>query len=103
VYFPSWDSVSDVLTTPWLWNDLAPAEYILLFQSDSILCGNSVRRVEDFFERDLIGAPISAVWGVGYDGGLSLRRRSTVLRVLGEWEWGRNPSPYPEDQWFFAR
>lgn len=103
VYFPDWNSVSDFLTTPWLWKDLAPAEHVLLFQSDSILCAASVRKVEDFFEYHLIGAPIHPMWGFGYNGGLSLRRRSTVLRVLNEWEWAVNPHPRPEDQWFFAR
>ncbi|TVY82670.1 8-demethyl-8-alpha-L-rhamnosyl tetracenomycin-C 2'-O-methyltransferase [Lachnellula suecica] len=103
VFFPSWNSVSDFLTTPWLWKDLAPAEHILIFQSDSILCGASVRKVEDFFEYHLIGAPIHPTWGVGYNGGLSLRRRSTILRVLNEWEWAKIPHPRPEDQWYFAR
>ncbi|KAF4625291.1 hypothetical protein G7Y89_g12881 [Cudoniella acicularis] len=79
VWFPNWDSVSDFLTTPWLWKDLAPAEHILLFQTDSIL------------------------WGVGFNGGLSLRKRSTVLKVLAEWEWIKNPHPHPEDQWYYAR
>jgi len=103
VYFPSWDSVSDFLTTPWLWKDLAPAEHILIFQVDSILCANAVRSVEDFFEYDLIGAPIAANWGVGFNGGLSLRKRSTILRVLEEFSWAKKPFPHPEDQWFFAR
>ncbi|RDL37122.1 Uncharacterized protein BP5553_04555 [Venustampulla echinocandica] len=101
VYFPSWNSVSDFLTTPWLWNDLAPAEHILIFQSDSMLCGNSVRKVEDFFEYDFIGAPIHQNWGKGFNGGLSLRKRSTTLRVLDEWEWSADPKP--EDQWYFDR
>lgn len=103
VYFSNWDSVSRFLTSPWLWDDLAPAENILLFQSDSILCANAVRSVDDFFEYDLIGAPIEPRWGVGYNGGLSLRRRSTILRVLDEWKWENNPQPHPEDQWFYAR
>ncbi|TVY39307.1 hypothetical protein LSUB1_G003618 [Lachnellula subtilissima] len=103
VFFPNWNSVSDFLTTDWLWKDLAPAEHILLFQTDSILCGASVRKVEDFFEYHLIGAPIHPTFGVGFNGGLSLRRRSTTLRVLEEWEWEKNPQPHPEDQWFFAR
>ncbi|CAG8951337.1 hypothetical protein HYFRA_00008087 [Hymenoscyphus fraxineus] len=103
VYFPSWDSVSDFLTTPWLWRDLAPAEHILIFQTDSVLCANSVRKVDDFLEYDIIGAPILPKFGVGFNGGLSLRKRSTTLRVLDEWEWAANPKPHPEDQWYFAR
>ncbi len=99
LYFPNWDSVSSFLTTPWLWEDLAPAEHILVFQSDSVLCSNSVRSVEDFFKYDLVGAPIAPELGQGYNGGLSLRKRSTMLRVLGEFTWEGGP----EDQWYFAR
>lgn len=103
VWFKNWDSVSAFLTSHWLWEDLAPAENILLFQSDSVLCSNAVRSVDDFFDYDLIGAPIDPRWGVGYNGGLSLRKRATVLRVLDEWSWATKPVPYPEDQWFYAR
>ena len=101
VWFPNWDSVSVFLTTSWLWEELAPAEQILLFQSDSVLCSNSVRSVEDFFEYDYIGAPIHPHWGRGFNGGLSLRRRSTIMRVLTDWTY--MPGQGPEDQWFFAR
>jgi len=34
---------------------------------------------------------------------LSLRRRSTILRVLNEFSWDKDPNPRPEDQWFYAR
>ncbi|EPE25720.1 hypothetical protein GLAREA_01632 [Glarea lozoyensis ATCC 20868] len=103
VYFPNWNSVSDFLTTPWIWEEMAPAEHVLLFQTDSILCSNSVRKVDDFFEWDFVGAPINPDIGVGYNGGLSLRNRKTTLRVLSEFEWAAKPEPYPEDQWFFSR
>lgn len=82
-----------------MWEDLAPAEHVLIFQADSVLCANSVRSVEDFFEWDLIGAPIKPQLGIGYNGGLSLRKRRTMLRVLDEFDWKKDP----EDQWFFAR
>ncbi|TAQ88169.1 hypothetical protein B7494_g3476 [Chlorociboria aeruginascens] len=103
VYFSNWDSVSAFLTRRWIWEDLAPAEHILVFQSDSILCANAARSVDDFFEYDLIGAPIDPHWGVGYNGGLCLRKRSTILRVLDEWDWDQHSHPHPEDQWYFAR
>lgn len=102
-YFPNWDSVSGFLTSKWLWENLAPAENVLLFQADSILCANAARSVDEFFEWDFIGAPIAERWGKGYNGGLSLRKRQTVLRVLEEWTYGKKSRPHPEDQWFFAR
>ena len=103
ITFPHWNSVSEFLTSPWLWEEMAPAKHVLMFQTDSILCSNSVRRVDDFFEFDLVGAPIEPDWGVGYNGGLSLRDRETTLRVLAEFSWTEKPDPYPEDQWYFAR
>lgn len=103
VYFPSWDSVTTFLTNRWLWDDLAPAENILLFQSDSILCSNSVRSVEEFFEWDFIGAPIDPSRAApGYNGGLSLRKRKTVLRVLEEWK-DPQEKRHPEDQWYYKQ
>jgi len=86
-YFSNLNSVSSFMTKKWLWQDLAPAEHVLIFQSDSIICSNSVRSVEDFFEWDLIGAPLVAKAGKGYNGGLSLRNRNTTLRALEEWDW----------------
>ncbi|THV44613.1 hypothetical protein BGAL_0607g00070 [Botrytis galanthina] len=101
-WFYNWDSVSAFLTTRWLWEDLAPAEHILLFQSDSMLCANAARSVDDFMEYDLIGAPIEPKFGQGYNGGLSMRSRKIILRVLDEWKYSDNPHP-AEDQWFYAR
>lgn len=97
--FPSWDSVSNFMVKRWLWDDLAPAEHILMFQSDSILCANAARSVDDFLEYDLIGAPIKENYGRGYNGGLSLRRRSTTLRFL-DLGLSRDKA---EDQWYYQR
>jgi hypothetical protein len=100
--FDSHASVSAFLTAPFLWTDLAPYSKILLFQADSILCAASSARVDDFLEYDLIGAPIDARYGKGYNGGLSLRSREMVLRVIGLWDFGAGGEQF-EDQWFFAR
>jgi len=53
------------MTVPEFWEGLAPAENILYFQRDSILCSNSVRSVEDFFEFDFVGAPVDPDGGWG--------------------------------------
>lgn len=103
VYFPNWDSVSWFLTRKMMWEDLAPAENILIFQNDAIICSNSVRSVEEFFEWDMIGAPVSPQWGVGYNGGLSLRKRSSTLRVLDKFEWEKYGGMRAEDQWYYNR
>lgn len=93
------------MTKSWLWESLAPAEHILIFQSDSMLCANAARSVDDYLEYDFVGAPIASHLGKGYNGGLSLRKRSSILRVLEEfnWEETKKEGDRFEDQWFYNR
>ncbi|KAI1282465.1 hypothetical protein F5Y07DRAFT_240522 [Xylaria sp. FL0933] len=108
--FASHASVSQFLASPFLWTDLAPYAKVLLFQADSILCGAAPRHVDDFLAYDLVGAPIAPRFGAGFNGGLSLRSRELVLRVLRRWDFAVD-SAVPEaprewrfeDQWFYAR
>jgi len=103
--------VSLFLTQPWFWEQLAPAKNVLLFQTDSIICGNAQLSVDDFLDYDLIGAPIQEEWhGQGYNGGLSLRNRALVLDII-EHDTKIHPlnataeldiDKY-EDQWFYMR
>ena len=108
--------MSAFLTDPWLWEQLAPADHVLLFQSDSILCGNSERRVDDFLEYDFIGAPVSVYYGKGFNGGLSLRNRNMMLSVISLWNFtaeGEYKDEHPddesfefhgvEDQWYYKK
>jgi len=105
VLFTNSDSVNQFMTQSWLWESLAPAEHILIFQSDSMLCANAARSVDDFFAYDLVGAPIRKGLGKGYNGGLSLRKRSTILRVLEGWDWETTKTDGDrfEDQWYYNR
>jgi hypothetical protein len=105
VFFKNSDSVSKFMTDKWIWEDLAPAEHILTFQSDSMLCSNAARSVDDFFEYDLIGAPINPDAGKGYNSGLSLRKRSTVLQILDEWDWKETKTDEDrfEDRWYLNK
>jgi len=70
-----------------------------------MLCANAARSVDDYFEFDFVGAPIRENLGRGYNGGLSLRKRSSVLRILGEWDWltTKKDGDRFEDQWFYNR
>ncbi|KAI4240491.1 MAG: hypothetical protein L6R40_005083 [Gallowayella cf. fulva] len=96
--FTSHEPVSAFFATPWLWEHLAPAKHVLMFQTDSILCANSLRRVDDFLEYDFIGAPIKVPDGVNYNGGLCLRNREKILEVLQHFTRPHNGNF--EDQWF---
>ena len=49
-----------------------------------MICANAARSVEDYFEYDFVGTVLSRK---GYNGGLSLRKRSSILRVLENFDW----------------
>ncbi|KAH8661653.1 hypothetical protein BGZ60DRAFT_352375, partial [Tricladium varicosporioides] len=116
--FKSHKSVTEFLTTPWLWEQLAPAEHVLMFQADSILCANSERTVDDFLSYDLVGAPVASAFGAGFNGGLSLRNRTLILSILSKYSWTEErddgafadygcgdgkPCLEFEDQWFYHK
>jgi hypothetical protein len=87
-------AVSSFLTKSWFWEQLAPAKRVLLFQADSILCANSPIKVDDFLEYDMVGAPIGAFWGEGFNGGLSLRNRNMILDILKIANWTTEKDEY---------
>ena len=89
---------SDFFASPWLWEELIYAKRVLLFQTDSTICANSERKIEDYLKYDLIGAPIDAQYGQGYNGGLSLRNPSLFLNITQE-----ETVQGFEDQWFFGQ
>jgi hypothetical protein len=92
------------MASTWLWEDLAPARNVLIFQSDSMVCSNAATRIEDFLEWDFVGAPIREGLGRGMNGGFSLRRRETFLRIARENTWtGLEGEKRFEDRWFFER
>jgi hypothetical protein len=80
-------SVSDFFTKPWFWEQLAPAEHILMFQADSILCSKAPQKVEDFLQYDFVGAPVRDGLGLGYNGGLSIRNRTMCLDIVNNFDW----------------
>ncbi|TGO68198.1 hypothetical protein BOTNAR_0028g00100 [Botryotinia narcissicola] len=84
VLFTDLKARNKFMTDTWLWENLAPAEHILLFDSDSMLCSNAATSVDDFFAYDLVGTPVK---DKGHRGGLSMRKRSSMLRVLENWEF----------------
>ncbi|KIH89872.1 hypothetical protein SPBR_00842 [Sporothrix brasiliensis 5110] len=97
------------LSRPWLWEQLAPAKHVLVFQTDAMLCANAYETVDDFLEWDFIGAPLHTKQKF-FNGGLSLRSRDRILDILrnpannwenevaaGTWTLGG------EDVWFSRR
>ncbi|KAI1375930.1 hypothetical protein F4677DRAFT_106237 [Hypoxylon crocopeplum] len=76
------EDTSQFLSNPWLYKALRPAEWLLVFQTDSILCANSPRSVDDYLGYDWVGSPWHTDGTFGGNGGLSLRRVSAILDVL---------------------
>ncbi|CAK7262508.1 hypothetical protein SEPCBS57363_000097 [Sporothrix epigloea] len=98
----SQEEISRFLTTRWLYEVvLKPAEWLLLFQTDSILCANSQHNVNEYLEYDWIGAPWSTHSRWGGNGGLSIRRVSAMVDILKDQV--RVDGTEPEDVWLAER
>ncbi len=71
---------------------ITPGEEVLIFQTDSAMCGSSPRSINDYLEWDWIGAWHGAdlAWvthnpppkGRSYNGGFGLRRKAKVLQLI---------------------
>lgn len=100
----SQEAISTTLTTASFYRDfLAPAEWLLIFQSDSILCAASERSIEDWVSENYtwLGAP----WNLGVrggNGGLSLRHVPPIVALL-EQETRPAHSDAWEDLWLCDR
>lgn len=94
-------SVSRFLTQPWLWEQTAAAERVLMFQADSVLCSASEQAVDDYLAYDLVGAPIHEQYGQGYNGGLSLRNPRAYLNVTRTVDFATSGQEF-EDQFFYG-
>lgn len=95
-------SYSDYKASPAFWRQV-PSEIVLTFEPDSVLLR---RGIDEFLEYDYIGAPwVWALNGGGAaegpvgNGGLSLRKRSAMLRILNKHR-GERRRGTPEDQFF---
>ncbi|KAI8634893.1 hypothetical protein F5Y19DRAFT_469943 [Xylariaceae sp. FL1651] len=96
------EMISRFLTSLWLYETvLRPAEWLLVFQTDSILCANSRRNLNDYLDYDWVGAPWDPNGRFGGNGGLSLRRVSSIIEVLRDQV--RANGSEPEDVWLTER
>lgn len=96
------EEISVFLTTLWIYEQvLQPAEWLLVFQTDSILCASSDTSLDDFLVYDWVGAPWSPDSRYGGNGGLSLRHVSPIVSILRNQR--RLPHSDPEDVWLTER
>ncbi|KAF8859594.1 hypothetical protein BDZ45DRAFT_689088 [Acephala macrosclerotiorum] len=98
----SQEEISRFLTTLWLYEVvLQPAEWLLVFQTDSMLCANSRQSLNNWLDYDWVGAPWNPNGRFGGNGGLSLRRVSKIIEVLKNQKRIHNTEP--EDVWLTDR
>ncbi|QUC19018.1 uncharacterized protein UV8b_03259 [Ustilaginoidea virens] len=96
------EMISRFLTTLWLYDTvLQPAELLLVFQSDSMVCSNCKHHLDEYLDYDWVGAPWNAQGNWGGNGGLSLRRVSRIVDVLQKQK--RKEDSDPEDVWLSER
>ena len=109
------DEYNRLLKDPTFWEQVN-AENILVFQTDTALCGASAHKLDEFTKYDYIGCSINNTsigpinelpWWAGdrlgerlfYGiGGLSFRKRSFMLKCIRE--AGEVRDDYPEDVFF---
>lgn len=96
------EMISRFLTNLWLYETvLQPAEFLLVFQTDSMLCANARDSINNWLEYDWVGAPWNPQGQGGGNGGLSLRKVSSIIDVLHKQTRADNSEP--EDVWLSVR
>ncbi|KAI0402954.1 hypothetical protein F4802DRAFT_573867 [Xylaria palmicola] len=96
------EKVHRLLTDIRFYDEFLPGvEWLLKYEHDSILCANSATGLNEWLGWDWAGAPRTVDDRFSGNGGLSLRRVSTIRRVLEFQE--RYNDTAPEDEWFGTR
>ncbi|KFZ18105.1 hypothetical protein V501_01354 [Pseudogymnoascus sp. VKM F-4519 (FW-2642)] len=91
-----------MLTGAHFYTDLLPGvEWIMKYESDSIMCSNSKDSLNDWLRFDWAAAPRSDTDTFAGNGGLSVRRVAAIKRVLDF--QSRDADSEPEDEWFGKR
>jgi hypothetical protein len=75
---------NDLLTTKDFYDNI-PSEIFLIFQTDSVICGENNELLDDFLKYDYVGAPWKDAVG---NGGFSLRRKSKTLEIISKCKRG---------------
>ncbi|QSZ35485.1 hypothetical protein DSL72_008355 [Monilinia vaccinii-corymbosi] len=96
------EDVFRLLTDIRFYEEFLPnVEWLLKYESDSLMCGKSKESLNDWLDYDWAGAPRQQGDRFAGNGGLSIRRISTVKRILGF--QSRYNDTDPEDEWFGKR
>jgi len=99
------EALSTTLTNITFYSDfLKPAEWLLLFQTDSMICSASEQSLDDWVDKGYswVGAPWFADGSAGGNGGLSLRHIPSIIKVLKNDTRKTNDTIW-EDRWICDR
>jgi hypothetical protein len=75
---------NDLLTSKEFYDNI-PTEIFLIFQTDSVICGENNELLNEFMKYDYVGAPWKDAVG---NGGFSLRRKSKTLEIISKCKRG---------------
>ena len=94
----------ELMQSKWLWNNMV-ADKVFIFSGNAVICTNSKYTLSDFASFDYIGSPWDAFKGEGGDGGVSIRSRKLMLRVLDHESSGGSQvmRESQEDHFFISR
>lgn len=88
---PTPNDYSKLLASEKFWNQII-GKKVLIFQTDSVLCGSSDYDLNDFLEFDYIGSNwIHYKDGIGGNGGLSIRDRDKSIECIKNKELKNDP------------
>lgn len=94
---------NQLLTLPSFYEQFREVEFILIFQTDSLIFPYSAYSIEDFLDYDYFGAPWSHFPDLlGGNGGLSLRRISAMIAILKQHPYRKQTKPRPPEDLFIS-
>lgn len=88
---------SDLLTSLNFWEQIN-GETILIFQIDSWICNYNENFIKECSKYGFVGAPCRKVDIPWQNGGLSLRKKSLMIKAIKDYKL--NESKWPEDRFF---
>ena len=91
------EQYNDIITSKDFWEELK-GENILIFQIDSIVCNYDEDFINECCNYGFVGAPVKK-WDIPWqNGGLSLRKKSLMIKAIEDKQLGE--SFWPEDRYF---
>lgn len=89
-----------LLTHHWFYRRFEPYEFMLIFQTDSMIFPHCPYEIDDFMQYDYIGAPWKHYDHPGGNGGLSLRNVRSFIDAIDSSPW--SPATHGNEDIYFS-